>query len=282
MKKLLRKLTYLLDDKKYLKIKYFIKLRERLNLKNPQTFNEKLQWLKINDRKDIYTTMVDKYMVKEYVANIIGEQYIIPTLGIYNTFDEIDFEKLPEKFVIKCTHDSGSTIVCQDKKNFNIKEAKKEINKSLKYNYYYSGREWPYKNVKPKILVEQYILDNELKELRDYKIFCFNGKAKIFKVDYNRFSEHRANYYDKNLKLLEFGEKICPPEINKKINIPKDIYKMFDLSEIISQKLKFARIDFYYANNKIYFGEITFYPASGFGKFIPSVWDKKLGKLINL
>lgn len=282
MKKLLRKLTYLLDDKKYLKIKYFIKLRERLNLKNPQTFNEKLQWLKINDRKDIYTTMVDKYMVKEYVANIIGEQYIIPTLGIYNTFDEIDFEKLPEKFVIKCTHDSGSTIVCQDKKIFNIKEAKKEINKSLKYNYYYSGREWPYKNVKPKILVEQYILDNELKELRDYKIFCFNGKAKIFKVDYNRFSEHRANYYDKNLKLLEFGEKICPPEINKKINIPKDIYKMFDLSEIISQKLKFARIDFYYANNKIYFGEITFYPASGFGKFIPSVWDKKLGKLINL
>lgn len=282
MKKLLRKLTYLLDDKKYLKIKYFIKLRERLNLKNPQTFNEKLQWLKINDRKDIYTTMVDKYMVKEYVANIIGEQYIIPTLGIYNTFDEIDFEKLPEKFVIKCTHDSGSTIVCQDKKNFNIKEAKKEINKSLKYNYYYSGREWPYKNVKPKILVEQYILDNELKELRDYKIFCFNGKAKIFKVDYNRFSEHRANYYDKNLKLLEFGEKICPPEINKKIDIPKDIYKMFDLSEIISQKLKFARIDFYYANNKIYFGEITFYPASGFGKFVPSVWDKKLGKLINL
>ena len=258
---------------------YFFK---NLNFKNVNTFNEKLQWLKLNDRKDIYTTMVDKYEVKKYIANTIGQEYIIPTLGIYNSFDEIDFEKLPNKFVIKCTHDSGSTIICKDKNLFDINNVKKKINKALKFNYYYAGREWPYKNVIPKILVEKYMLDDELEELRDYKIFCFNGKAEFFKIDYDRFTNHKANYYDRKLRLLEFGEEVCPPDPNKNITIPKDIYKMFDLAEKLSKGLKFARIDFYFTNNKIYFGEITFYPASGFGKFTPAEWDEKLGKMIEL
>ncbi len=271
-----------IPDKIILKCIYRKQFNKNLNFKNVNTFNEKLQWLKLNDRKDIYTTMVDKYEVKKYVANIIGEKYIIPTLGVYNSFNEIDFEKLPQKFVMKCTHDSGSTIVCKNKKKFNIQDAKKKINKALKNNYYYGGREWPYKNVVHKILIEKYIIDDRLGELRDYKIFCFNGKVRLFKIDFDRFSNHRANYYDKELNLLEFGEEVCPPDINKNIMIPKDIYKMFELAEKLSNGLKFARIDFYYTNEKIYFGEITFYPASGFGKFIPAEWDEKLGKMIEL
>lgn len=271
-----------ISDEKYLKLLYRKMLEKNLNIENPQTFNEKLQWLKLNDRKDIYTTMVDKFRVKEYVSDIIGEQYIIPTLGIYNSFNEIDFEGLPEKFVMKCTHDSGSTIVCTDKKNLNKEEIKKKINKALKYNYYYGGREWPYKNVARKILIEKFIIDDKLEELRDYKFFCFNGEAKFFKIDFDRFSNHKANYYDKELNLLEFGEEVCPPDINKNLMIPKDIYKMFELAEKLSNGLKFARIDFYYTNEKIYFGEITFYPASGFGKFTPAEWDEKLGKMIEL
>ena len=276
-----RNMIYM-EDTAFLKLKYKNIIGEKLNLNNPQTFNEKLQWLKLNDRKDIYTTMVDKYEVKKYVSDVIGEKYIIPTLGIYNSFDEIDFEKLPNKFVVKCTHDSGSTIICKDKKKFDIKKAKKKINKALKYNYYYAGREWPYKNVKPRIIIEEYIEDEELKDLRDYKFFCFNGKVNLFKVDFNRFLEHRANYYDKNLKLLEFGEEVCPPDFEKKIEIPKDIMKMILLAEKLANGTKFVRIDFYYTNKKIYFGEMTFYPASGFGKFIPDSWDERLGVMINL
>ncbi len=276
-----RNMIYM-EDTAFLKLKYKNIIGEKLNLNNPQTFNEKLQWLKLNDRKDIYTTMVDKYEVKKYVSDVIGEKYIIPTLGIYNSFDEIDFEKLPNKFVVKCTHDSGSTIICKDKKKFDIKKAKKKINKALKYNYYYAGREWPYKNVKPRIIIEEYIEDEELKDLRDYKFFCFNGKVNLFKVDFNRFLEHRANYYDKNLKLLEFGEEVCPPDFEKKIEIPKDIMKMILLAEKLANGTKFVRIDFYYTNKKIYFGEMTFYPASGFGKFIPDSWDERLGEMINL
>lgn len=276
-----RNMIYM-EDTAFLKLKYKNIIGEKLNLNNPQTFNEKLQWLKLNDRKDIYTTMVDKYEVKKYVSDVIGEKYIIPTLGIYNSFDEIDFEKLPNKFVVKCTHDSGSTIICKDKKKFDIKKAKKKINKALKYNYYYAGREWPYKNVKPRIIIEEYIEDYELKDLRDYKFFCFNGKVNLFKVDFNRFLEHRANYYDKNLKLLEFGEEVCPPDFEKKIEIPKDIMKMILLAEKLANGTKFVRIDFYYTNKKIYFGEMTFYPASGFGKFIPDSWDERLGEMINL
>ncbi len=270
------------SDETFLKILYKFNINKELNLKNPQTFNEKLQWLKLNDRKDIYTTMVDKYEVKKYVSAIIGKEYVIPTLGVYDKFNEIDFKKLPNKFVIKCTHDSGSVIICKDKKKFDIKMAKKKINKALKHNYYYTGREWPYKNVKPRIIIEEYMQDEKLKELRDYKFFCFNGKVNLFKVDLDRFLEHRANYYDKNLKLLKFGEEVCPPDFEKKIEIPKDIMKMIELAEKLSNEKKFVRIDFYYTNKKIYFGEMTFYPASGFGKFTSEDWDYKLGKWINI
>lgn len=272
----------LFNDKTYLKIRYYATFKNFLNLQNPQTFNEKLQWLKLNDRKDIYTKMVDKYEAKSYVSKIIGNKYIIPTLGIYNNFDEIDFNKLPNQFVIKCTHDSGGLVIVTDKSKLDIEKSKKKINKSLKRNYYYPGREWPYKNVKPRIIIEKYMKDNSINDLMDYKFFCFNGKCKFFKIDFNRLTKHQANYYDINGNFLLFGEEICPPDFSKKLELPVNLKKMINLAEKLSQNITFLRVDFYEINGNIYFGELTFYPASGFGKFEPEEWDLKLGNLIDL
>lgn len=271
-----------IPDKIYLKYKYKKIFKKELNLNNPVTFNEKLQWLKLNDRKDIYTTMVDKYEAKKYVANIIGDEYIIPTIGIYNSFDEIDFSELPNQFVMKCTHDSGGLVICKDKNNLDINKARKKINKSLKNNYYYDGREWPYKNVKPRIIIEKYMEDRKTRELRDYKLFCFDGKVKFFKIDFDRQKYHRANYYDTNGILLRFGEEICPPDFEKTLDMPINLNKMISFSQKLSFEIPFIRVDFYEVNGKIYFGELTFYPASGFGKFTPEEWDKKLGDMIKL
>ena len=272
----------LFNDKTYLKIRYYATFKKNLNLQNPQTFNEKLQWLKLNDRKDIYTKMVDKYEAKSYVSKIIGNKYIIPTLGIYNNFDEIDFNKLPNQFVIKCTHDSGGLVIVTDKSKLDIEKSKKKINKSLKRNYYYPGREWPYKNVKPRIIIEKYMKDNSINDLMDYKFFCFNGKCKFFKIDFNRLTKHQANYYDTKGNILPFGEEICPPDFAKKLELPVNLKKMINLAEKLSQNITFLRVDFYEINGNIYFGELTFYPASGFGKFQPEEWDLKLGNLIDL
>ena len=271
-----------LSDEKYLKILFHKIFRTKLNLDNPKLFNEKLQWLKLHDRKDNYTIMVDKYLAKKYVSDIIGEDYIIPTLGVYNNFDEINFDYLPNQFVMKCTHDSGGLVICNDKNQLDIKKTKKTINKSLHQNYFYAGREWPYKNVKPRIIIEQYMVDSKSGELRDYKFFCFNGEVKCFKIDFDRFTEHRANYYDKSGKLLYFGEVICPPDYNRDLDMPFNLNKMIEFAEKLSKNIPFLRVDFYEIDNKIYFGELTFYPASGFGMFTDQAWDYKLGDMINL
>lgn len=286
MKNILKKICYqiskIIPSKIYLKIVYRIKIHKRLNLKNPQTFNEKIQWLKLYDRKDTYTKMVDKYDVKKYVSKIIGEEYIIPTLGIYDNYNDIKFDKLPNSFVIKCTHDSGGVAICKDKNTFDFINARKIIGKSLRNNYYYHGREWPYKNVQARIIIEKYMEDSETKELRDYKFFCFNGIVRCFKIDYNRMTNHRANYYSREGELLNFGECICPPEYDKKVDLPKNLNKMIGLAERLSKNFAFLRVDFYEVNNKIYFGELTFYPASGFGKFEPEEYDRILGDMLKL
>lgn len=271
-----------LPDKIYLKIQFKKTMGYKLDLRNPKTFNEKLQWLKLYDRKPIYTSMVDKYEAKKYVSNIIGEEYIIPTIGIYNSFEEINFDKLPKRFVMKCTHDSGGIVICKDKSKLDIETAKQKINNSLKTNYYWTWREWQYKNVKPRIIIEQYMEDKKTKELRDYKFFCFNGKVEVFKIDFDRFIGHRANYFDKNKKLLKFGEILCPPDYNRKLEMPYNIDKMMELAEKLSKDIPFIRIDFYEMNKKIYFGELTFCPAAGVGVLEPKKWDRKLGDLIEL
>lgn len=272
-----------LSDEFYLKLLYKIMIGKNLNLDNPQTFNEKLQWLKLNDRKDIYTTMVDKYEVKKYVADIIGKEYIIPILAIYNKFDDIDFDKLPDQFVMKCTHDSGTAIICKNKKKFNKNNARKEINKNLKRDYYRYGREWPYKNVKPRIIIEEYMEDKENTQLNDYKLMCFNGKVKCTFVCSERDNKEKGlavTFFDNSWNKLPFQRHYRNSD--KVIKQPKNFNKMIELAELLSKDLTFVRIDFYEVNNKIYFGEITFYPGAGFEEFNPPEWDKKLGSYINL
>lgn len=267
-------------DKKMIKVQYKIKTGKKLDLNNPKSFNEKLQWLKLYDRKDIYTTMVDKYEAKKYVANIIGEEHIIPTLGIYDRFDDIDFESLPNQFVIKCTHDSGGLVICKDKKTLDIAEAKKKIENRLKKNPFYYCREWPYKNVKPRIIIEKYMSDESGDDLKDYKFFCFNGDPKILLVCSNRSKDLKETWFDKDfnkLKIVEGGHKN-----DNSLEKPKKLKEMLKLSEILSKNIRFVRTDFYEINGKVYFGEITFFPASGFERFEPEEWNDKMGSWISL
>lgn len=271
-----------LPDKMFLKHVFKKKMGKNLNLREPKSFNEKMQWLKLYDRNSIYTTMVDKYEAKVYVSNIIGEEYIIPTLGIWDKFEDINFEELPEQFVLKCTHDSGGLVICRDKKQFDFTKAKDKINMCLKKNYYYAWREWPYKNVKPRIIAEKYMVDSKINELRDFKFFCFDGRVRCYKVDFDRFADHHANYYDKEGNLLPFGELEYPPKYDNQLEMPDTIIEMERLAEKLSQEIPFLRVDFYDVNGKIYFGELTFYPASGLGKFTTDDWDETLGGWIKL
>lgn len=280
MKEFIKKLLKLLPDYIFLQIKYRYKFNKKLDLKKPQTFNEKLQWLKLYDRNPEYTKMVDKYEAKKYVANIIGEEYIIPTLGVYDKFEDINFATLPNQFVIKCTHDSGGLIICKDKTKLNIKEARKKINKSLKRNYFYTGREWPYKNVKPRIIAEQYMVDESGTELKDYKFFCFNGEPKLLFVAKDRPYATKFNYYDMDFKKLPFKQHY--KNFNDYIEKPKGFEKMIELSRKLSKDIPHVRVDFYDINGKVYFGELTFYHLSGFEKFEPNEWDKKLGDMLEL
>ena len=273
---------HFLGDRIFLKLLYRLKVGKRLNLDNPQTFNEKMQWLKLHNRKDIYTIMVDKYEVKKYVADIIGEEYIIPTLGVYERFDDIDFDALPDRFVIKCTHDSGGLVICKDKSKLDKTKAKKAITKCLKKNFFWSSREWPYKNVRPRIIVEEYMEDKNDKELRDYKLFCFNGKFKMMFIATNRQGEGETyfDFFDNKFKHLPFtnGHQNAPEEPHR----PLKFDDMKDLAEKLSSGIPQVRIDFYEVNGKVYFGEMTFFHMSGMAPFVPEEWDKRLGDMIDL
>lgn len=281
IKKALLSRMIFLSDEVLIKKMFKVRMGYSLNLDNPKTFNEKLQWLKLNDRKDYYTNLVDKYEAKKHVAKLIGKEYIIPTLGIYDNFNDIDFTKLPDQFVIKCTHDSGGLAVIKDKKKMDIKKVKKKINKSLKRNFYYNYREWPYKNVKPRIIVEQYMEDCDAGELVDYKIMCFNGKAKMIFTCTERFGDGlKVTFFDLDWNKLPFTRHY--PTSNKIIKKPKNLNKMIRFSEELSSGIPFVRMDWYEINGKLYFGEYTFFPGSGYEEFDPQSWDKKIGDWINL
>lgn len=270
-----------MSDESYLKVAYRIKMGKRLNLDAPKTFSEKLQWMKLYDRRNEYTRMVDKYEVKQIVGEAIGNQYVVPTLGVWDHFDEINFEALPEQFVLKCTHDSGGLIICKNKKTFKTEVAKRKLEKCLKHNFFWGQREWPYKNVKPRIIAEKYI-EEPTGELKDYKFFCFHGEVKFFKIDFDRHVNHHANYYDRNCTLLPFGEVAIAPIPEKELAIPNNINKMMRLAEKLSADLPFARIDFYNVAGDIFFGEITFFPISGLGKYTSDDWDIKIGDMLLL
>lgn len=276
------KISHLLSDKVFLSLQFSFFFGYKLNLKSPQTFNEKLQWLKLYNRNSQYTSMVDKYIGKQFVSRVIGEQFTIPTFGVWDRFEDIDFDFLPNQFVLKCTHDSGCVVICKNKKDFDKAAAKQKLEKSLARSFYYYSREWPYKGVPRKIIAEKYMEDKTFHELRDYKFFCFGGQVKCFKVDFDRFIDHHANYFDRDGNLLKFGEVVCPPVYDRKIELPKTLKKMIELAEKLSTGIPFLRVDFYEVNGKIYFGELTFFPASGLGEFIPQEWDLKLGEWITL
>lgn len=281
---LLDRLAFIFPDKLFLKIKYYLIINKPLNLENPTTFNEKLQWLKINDRNPKYTQMVDKIDAKIFVTSIIEEKYIIPTLGVFEKFEDIDFDLLPNQFVIKCTHDSGGVVICKDKSTFNYPSAKSKIEKHAKSNPYYFTREWPYKNIKPRILVEQYLIDSNNEDLVDYKFMVFNGFVRcLFVVSQrNTATGLKVDFFDENWKHLPFERYYKNSE--KPIRKPSLFSEMKQLAETLAQQIKssFVRIDFYQANNHIYFGEITFYPGGGWEPFTPVEWDYQLGSWIVL
>jgi len=276
------RLLPILPDKLFLQMYYLVMMKEDLDLRNPKTFNQKLQWLKLYNRKDIYTTMVDKYAVKKYVAELIGEEYIIPTLGVWDHFDDIDFSSLPDQFVLKCTHDSGGLVIVRDKQTFDKKAAKKKIENSLKNNYHYSTREWPYKNVPPRIIAEQY-MEDESGGLTDYKFFCFNGVADNVMIVADRsIKEPKFYHFSKDWRLLRYN-RLCR-KLPDGFTIPKpsEMDQMFELAEKMSIDIPHVRIDFYLVNGQIYFGEYTFFNESGFETGFDDYSDNHLGSLIKL
>lgn len=271
-----------IPDEKYLRLKYFFRMGKKLNLRNPKTFNEKLQWLKLYARRPIDTVLSDKYAVKNYISNTIGSDYVIPLLGVWDSFDEIDFKKLPTRFVLKCTHDSGGIVVCKDIKDLDINAARKLFNHSLNTDYYVYSRERAYKGIPRRIIAEEYKEDPETKELRDYKFFCFNGVVKYFKIDFGRFTDHHANYYSPSGELIDLIETTYPPNPEANIKIPSNLNKMIELAEKLSTGIPFVRVDFYDVAGRIFFGEYTFSPAGGMTPYEPKGWDEKIGSWIIL
>lgn len=267
-------------DKLYLKMIYYFETGNKLNLKNPMTYNEKLQWLKLHDRKTEYVTYVDKFAVREYISLIIGEKYLIPLIGVYDKVEDIPWNELPDRFVLKCTHGSHSNIICANKKALDIEKSKEQLNKWMKRNWFWFGREWPYKNVKPRIVCEMFISDtNESPD--DYKVLCFNGKAKLIEVHLERFgNNHTQDFYDVmwHKTQISQGGSLSDKSLQK----PACFEEMIRLSELLARNMCHVRIDWYIVSNKLYFGEITFYDASGFDLFDNPEDELMLGKWIDL
>ncbi len=266
----------------------------KLNLDNPHSFNEKMQWLKLHDRKPIYTQMVDKYESKLFVSQKVGDCYVVPTYGVWDSYEDIDFASLPEQFVLKTTHDCGGVKICKDKDHFDYEAAKTEFSKRIKTNFFWQGREWPYKDVKPRILAEKYLVMHDTfgnsftydskteRGITDYKIMCFNGEPFCCLVCMGRNSLEglHENFYDKEWNLLPFRRD--NPQYEGEVKKPEDYDKMLEIARSLSEGTKFLRVDYFEGNGQLYVGELTFFPASGFDRFIPEEWDYKLGEMINL
>lgn len=272
-----------MDDKYFIEKSYHKKFGKQLDLNNPKTFNEKLQWIKLNDHNPQYTILVDKVLARQYVAEKIGKQYLIPLIGVWDSPDDIDFNLLPNQFVLKCNHNSGlGMCICTDKSKLDKDKAKKELFRGLRQNYYLTWREWPYKNVPRKIIAEQY-LEAPGNDLPDYKFHCFNGRVKLILVCRNRFGKSgmTEDFFDEDWRHLDIkrpGHENAAETIQR----PEKLEEMIALAEKLSQNIPFLRVDFYYVNNRIYFGELTFFPASGFTKFVPEQWDTILGSYLQL
>lgn len=272
-----------MPDGEYISRKYTATCGRELSLDNPLTFNEKLQWLKINDRKPEYTVMVDKYRVRDYISERIGNRYLIPLLGVWDDPDEIDFEALPDKFVLKCNHNSGlGMCICSDKASLNISNVKAQLRKGLNQDYYLSGREWPYKNVPRKIIAEQF-MKSDVGGLTDYKVHCFNGEPKLILVCKDRFAKTglTEDFFSPEWERLDIRRPGHPNAVAE-IGKPEELPEMLTLAKQLSENIPFLRVDFYIIEHNVYFSELTFFPASGFERFVPEQWDETLGSWLSL
>lgn len=272
-----------LNDRQYLRIAFRCKMGKPLNLDNPTTYNEKLQWLKLNDRQERYIDLVDKYTVRQIIAEDMGEEYLIPLVGgPWESFEDVDFSKLPDQFVLKCTHDSGGIVLCRSKSDFDYKAAKKRISKNLRRNFFWASREWPYKHIKPQIIAEQFMVDESGTELKDYKFFCFDGVVKAMFIGSERGSADgtKFDFFDPDFNRLPIWQHYeNSPKIFQK---PVNYEQMVTLSERLSRGFPHVRIDLYNVNGKIYFGEFTLYHFSGMERFKPSDWDLIFGNWLTL
>lgn len=266
-----------IPDEPYLIAQFKHYLGYELDIENPKTFNEKLQWLKLYDRNLKYTKLADKYEVRKFVSEVIGEEYLVPIYGVWNNFDDINFDILPNQFVLKCTHDSGGVMICIDKDNYDLKNARSFFSLRLEDNYYYHGREWCYKDIKPRIIAEKYLGDN----LNDYKTFAFNGTVRATQVDFNRFTMHERNIYTNDWEYMPFSLKY-PTNPKHTVEKPKRLGEMIQIAEKLSTGIPHVRVDLYYFDDKIYFGELTLNHGGGYELFTPSKYDELFGSWIEL
>jgi len=268
-------------DRWYVRCQYRYWTGKKLNLKDLRTFNEKLQWIKLNERDPRLTIMADKYRARSFVSDKIGEKYLIPLIGVYDDFDDINIEDLPEQFVVKCNHDSGSVIIVKNKEKMDVAAVRKKLRRAMRRNYYWSTREWAYKGIEPKIIVEKYLEDESREELKDYKIFCFEGEPKFFQVDFNRFTDHKRNFYSLNWEYMEL-ESEFPTDPNYYIPVPEKLKEMLSIAEVLSEGTHHLRVDLYWDGSDIYFGELTLYHGSGLKAFYPEEMNRVMGGWIDL
>ena len=282
--KMMKRVKYalrFLPDRAYIQLYYFAHFKKLCNLRHPVTYNEKLNWLKLHDHNPLYPTMVDKYEAKAYVAERIGWEHIIQTLGVWDRFDDIDFDALPNAVVLTCTHDSEGVVVIKDKKSMDKAAVKQKLEAALRQNFFYIGREWPYKNIKPRIIAEQYMEDHTDGELRDYKFFCFDGEPKALFIASDRTEDYVFfDYYDMDFHHLDLKQKY--PHASKPLRKPKTFEQMAAAARTLSKGFPHVRVDFYEVDGKMYFGELTFYHFSGFMPFEPDRWDKVFGDWLKL
>ncbi len=273
--------TYKLwPDSLWLRFVYWQRLHRKLNLNNPRRYTEKLNWLKLHDRNPLYTILVDKYEVKQYIKKRLGEQMVIPLYGVWDHFDDIDFNQLPDKFVLKCTHDSGCFCICNDKTKFDIQSAKSKIEKSLNSNFYWWTREWPYKNVKPRIIAEKFMEEGDGDVLTDYKFFCFNGEPQMMYISKDVSTEPRTDFFDMNWNHLPF--RLKDPHADVMPAKPEKFDEMREIARVLSEGIPHVRVDMYVINKQIYFGEMTFFHNSGIFSVTPDEWDFKIGEWLKL
>lgn len=277
--------NFLFSDERYLKLVFKYRMGYKLDLQNPRTYNEKLQWLKLNDRNPLYTRLVDKHEVKAYVTERVGLEYVIPEIGLWNTPEEIEWAKLPQRFVLKTTHGGGNTgvVVCRDKDDLDIELTKKKLDESMKQDLYKDSREWPYKSVPKRILAEEYVEDAATQELRDYKFFCFDGEVRFLFVGSERQKpgeDVKFDFFDKDYNHLVIRQghpnsKVLPEK-------PSCFEEMKQVAEKLSQGIPHVRVDLYEANGHVYFGEMTFYHFGGVVPFEPAKWDDEFGTMIKI